>query len=44
MVIIFRDLGSKLILFGIWGTLQKVKNELKNITLKEKHSFGLILF
>ena len=39
LVIIFRDLGSKLIVLGIKGALQKYK---KNLPLKEKPSFRLI--
>ena len=41
LVIIFRDLRSKLIVLGIKGALQKCK---KNLTLKEKPSFRLIFF
>ena len=37
LVIIFRDLGSKLIVLGIMGTQQKSKKN--NLTLKEKPSF-----
>ena len=40
LVIIFRDLGSKFIVWGIWGALQRSK---KNLTLKEKPSFCLII-
>ena len=38
LVIIFRDLGSKLIVFGIYGVLQTSKK----LTLKEKPLFRLI--
>ena len=38
LVIIFMDLGSKLIVFGIYGVLQTSKK----LTLKEKPSFCLI--
>ena len=41
LVIIFRDLRSKLIVLGIKGALQTCK---KNLTLKEKPSFRLIFF
>ena len=41
LVIIFRDLGSKLIVLGIRGALQKC---IKNLTLKENPSFRLIFF
>ena len=41
LVIIFRDLGSKLIVLGIKGALQKSK---KNLTLKEKPSSRMIFF
>ena len=40
LVIIFRDLGSKFIVLGILGALQKSKK--KNLTLKVKPSFCLI--
>ena len=43
LVIIFRDSGSKLIVLGIKGALQKSKKfNLNNLTLKEKPSFHLI--
>ena len=39
----FSDLGSKLIVLGIKGALQKSKKyNLNNLTLKEKPSFRLI--
>ena len=41
LVIIFRDLGSKLTVLGIRGALQKC---IKNLTLKENPSFRLIFF
>ena len=41
LVIIFRDLGSKLIVLGDLGSPAKSK---KNLTLKENTSFNLILF
>ena len=45
LVIIFRDLGSKLIVLGIYGALQKIKKyNSNNLTLKEKPSFCLIFF
>ena len=44
LVIIFRDLGSKLIVLGILGSLQKrMKFNLNNLTLKAKPSFRLIV-
>ena len=43
LVIIFKDLGSKLIVLGIWGALQKSKKfNLNNLTLKEKPPFRLM--
>ena len=43
IVIIFRDFGSKLIVWGIYGALQKSnKFKFENLTLKEKPSFRLI--
>ena len=43
LVIISRDLGSKFIVLGIWGALQKRKKfNLNNLTLKEKPSFRFI--
>ena len=38
----FRELGSKLIVLGIYGALQKVKNKFINLTLKERPPFCLI--
>ena len=43
LVTIFRDLGSKLIVLGIYRALQRSKKfNLNNLTLKEKPSFQLI--
>ena len=42
LVIIFRELGSKLMVLGIKGALQKVKNKFINLTLKERPPLCLI--
>ena len=42
LVIIFRELGSKLMVLGIYEALQKGKNKFINLTLKEMPPFCLI--
>ena len=42
LVIVFRELGCKLMVLGIKGALQKVKNKFINLTLKEMPPLCLI--